>query len=427
MFSQLNKTKFLQCCEDSDYRNRNDVVIFTYYYNHAPVPKPIKDFDTEEYHTPRPISMKARHITHWDEAFTYPPFRKKLDELFPKRSKYEANDMTDGYDISIIIPCYNSEQYLKDCVDSVINNGTRYSVEIVCANDGSSDSTPEILDDYSKKYKNIKVVDMGRNTGLSHVRNTCIEKATGRYVYFLDSDDRIAKGGIDKMVSAMDKDSLEIMSVNAQAFFDTKEMEKKYARYLKYYNRPKLPRVMTGKDALRYFFSKGDNNNASCLYVHRRSFLVDINAKFVEGIYYEDAPFNMYVMLSAKRVCNITDKIYERRVREGSIVTMKKSFKHFRSYVIATLKSAENIMLKCGNADGEVISYLMKFQVLSHFGAASNIYKFYGSDPRIFDDMKKYQDGETILRSFICLSSSRKRFQDFISEYKRLTMMGIKI
>ena len=225
----------------------------------------------------------------------------------------------------------------------------------------------------------------------------------------------------------MDKDNLEVMSVNAQAFFDTPDMEKMYASYLKYYNRPKLPIVMTGKDALKYFFSKGDNNNASCLYVHRRSFLVDINAKFVEGIYYEDAPFNMYVMLSAKKVCNITDKIYERRVREGSIVTMKKNFKHFRSYVIATLKSVANIMLKCGNADGEVISHLMKFQVCSHFGAANNIYKLYMSDHRTFDDMKDYRDGETILRSFLRISRSQKRFHDFILEYKRLTESGIKI
>jgi len=78
---------------------------------------------------------------------------------------------------------------------------------------------------------------------------------------------------------------------------------------------------MNGKNALNFFFSHNDNNNASCMFIFRRELLTNINANFKEGIFYEDAPFNIYAMLNANRVTNITDIIYERRVRSGSTVT----------------------------------------------------------------------------------------------------------
>lgn len=92
--------------------------------------------------------------------------------------------------ISVIVPVYNVEEFLKTCLDSVCNQ-TFEDIEIICINDGSTDSSPDILQAYSKKDSRIKVYNQ-ENKGLGFVRNIGMEYASGDYVYFIDSDDHIA-------------------------------------------------------------------------------------------------------------------------------------------------------------------------------------------------------------------------------------------
>ena len=93
--------------------------------------------------------------------------------------------------ISVIVPVYNVEEYLKKCLDSVCNQ-TFEDIEIICINDGSTDSSPDILQSYAKKNSRIKVYNNNENKGLGFVRNRGMEYATGDYVYFIDSDDYMA-------------------------------------------------------------------------------------------------------------------------------------------------------------------------------------------------------------------------------------------
>lgn len=92
-------------------------------------------------------------------------------------------------EISIVIPCYNVEKYLKECLDSVFNQ-TFKDFEVIAVNDGSSDKTPDILKAYAKKHPNLKIVSQ-KNQGISQARNNGLKKASGKYIYFLDSDDLI--------------------------------------------------------------------------------------------------------------------------------------------------------------------------------------------------------------------------------------------
>lgn len=89
--------------------------------------------------------------------------------------------------VSIIIPVYNTENYLKKCLDSVVNQ-TLEDIEIICINDGSTDRSLGILNDYAQKYSKIIVINQ-ENKGVSEARNEGIEKASGEYIMFLDSDD----------------------------------------------------------------------------------------------------------------------------------------------------------------------------------------------------------------------------------------------
>lgn len=92
---------------------------------------------------------------------------------------------------SIIVPVYNCEIYLKRCVDSIINQETK-NIEIILVDDGSSDSSPLICDEYSSKYNFIKTIHQ-KNSGVSEARNNGIKKSLGKYICFLDSDDYLAE------------------------------------------------------------------------------------------------------------------------------------------------------------------------------------------------------------------------------------------
>ena len=91
--------------------------------------------------------------------------------------------------VSVIVPVYNVEKYIKKCLNSLVNQ-TLDEVEIVVVNDGSPDNSQKIIDEYTKKYKNIKSY-VKKNGGLSDARNYGIKKATGKYISFVDSDDYI--------------------------------------------------------------------------------------------------------------------------------------------------------------------------------------------------------------------------------------------
>ena len=114
------------------------------------------------------------------------------------------------YKVSIIIPVYNVEQYLAQCLDSVINQ-TYKNIEIICVNDCSLDNSFKILDEYSKNDKRIKIINRENNGGLSAARNTGLDNASGKYIYFLDSDDWIDLDYIEKMLNAAIKNEVEVV------------------------------------------------------------------------------------------------------------------------------------------------------------------------------------------------------------------------
>lgn len=107
--------------------------------------------------------------------------------------------------VSIIIPIYNSEKYLKQCLESIINQ-TYKNIEIICINDGSTDNSEKIIKDYLKTNKNITYLKQP-NAGQSIARNKGLEKATGDFILFVDSDDFIEKNMVEKLIDPLTKSS----------------------------------------------------------------------------------------------------------------------------------------------------------------------------------------------------------------------------
>lgn len=135
----------------------------------------------------------------------------------------------DNIKFSIIVPVYNVERYLSRCIESLINQ-TYSNIEILLIDDGSSDQSPEICDEYSKKYGNI-VVYHKKNGGLSDARNYGLERASGEYILFVDSDDYINKDSCQSFYSYLkehDKHRIDIVSGNIVRL---EESKKKYEMF----------------------------------------------------------------------------------------------------------------------------------------------------------------------------------------------------
>lgn len=120
--------------------------------------------------------------------------------------------------VSIIIPVYNVEKYLEQCLKSVINQ-TYSNIEILLIDDGSPDSSPTICDSYAQKDNRIRVIHQ-ENAGVSVARNKGLDLATGEYVYFLDADDWIEENAIEVMVSALKEEALDCLGFGFVKEFD---------------------------------------------------------------------------------------------------------------------------------------------------------------------------------------------------------------
>lgn len=124
--------------------------------------------------------------------------------------------------VTIIIPVYNTEKYLKKCLNSVVNQ-TYKNLEIILINDASSDNSLAILENYAKKYKNVKLVNNPVNLGVSISRNIGLDFANGDYIYFLDSDDFIRNDAIEKLVNLATLYDVPLVEAKYKSVFTSHE------------------------------------------------------------------------------------------------------------------------------------------------------------------------------------------------------------
>lgn len=240
--------------------------------------------------------------------------------------------------VSIIIPVYNVEKYLRECLDSVINQ-TFHDIEIICIDDGSTDSSKQILAEYQSKDNRLKVISQ-KNGGQSKARNAGLDVATGDYIYFLDSDDYIKSNALEVLYKTAKTNNLEILFFDSEVFFENDILKNQFSEYLTAYDRKnEYTDVISGID----LFSKLVKNNAyvvsPCLQFTKREYLEEKHIRFFEGIIYEDNLYTFKSILQADRVAHIIDKLYMRRIRENSTMTETKiRFFHFYSIFMCYIR-----------------------------------------------------------------------------------------
>ena len=230
--------------------------------------------------------------------------------------------------VSIIIPVYNVEKYLAECLESVINQ-TLKDIEIICVNDASTDASLQVLNHFGKIDARIKIVNQSINQGLSITRNVGAKLANGEYLYFLDSDDMLDTHAMQELYKIANTCDTDIVLLNTSPFYENTEIEKRWKNYGLYYDRSsKYSGIYAGKDLLVQLLADDNYKPAVWLYIFKRTFYQREGLSFIERILYEDLPLTFEGMLLAKRVVYCSDKLHLRRFRKDSIVTGRKTFEH---------------------------------------------------------------------------------------------------
>lgn len=243
--------------------------------------------------------------------------------------------------VSVIIPVYNVEAYLRECLDSIVNQ-TLENIEIICVNDGSTDNSLSILEEYRASDHRIIIVSQA-NGGLSAARNCGIRYAHGDFINFIDSDDYLDRTALEKTLSLAIKDNLDVVLFGVRAFYPSEEMQHTYS-FETYYNKEGISGIHSGVEYLQKTKDKGTFITTVWRALWRHSLLTDNGILFKEGIIHEDNLFSFQALMAANRVLEIPDRFYHRRVRQDSIMTRPKSYKNVLGYFYCAMGVLEYAM-----------------------------------------------------------------------------------
>ena len=233
--------------------------------------------------------------------------------------------------VSIIIPVYNTEKYIDRCLESVLAQ-THSKLEILLVDDGSSDSSGAICDSYAKKDERVRVFHL-QNGGVSSARNYGIEKASGEYIIFVDSDDWLEADAVERMVERISADGVDL-SVFSLTFEYVGFSDK-----LKIYSAVYTPYE---------YFTDSEQNIAyicsPCNKIYRAQIMLDNNIRFTPGIKYgEDFTFNVNYLGYTNKLSLHDESYYHYDcTRDGSGV--KRLYEDYDKYILE-MNSAFSILL----------------------------------------------------------------------------------
>lgn len=208
--------------------------------------------------------------------------------------------------ISVIIPVYNSSTNLRKCLDSVVNQ-TLKDIEIIVINDGSTDDSKNIIEEYTVKYKNIIFIDQ-ENKGIGKTRNIGIKKATGEYITFVDSDDYIKENMLEEYYKYAKKHNFDLVIGSYIKKINNKEI-------IFENNKFKTGNVKTTPQIL-YLIEYGPWAK-----LYKREMLINNNIYFDEKRKYEDMPFVSKALLKSKLIGQITEPYYYYIIHNNSETT----------------------------------------------------------------------------------------------------------
>lgn len=245
--------------------------------------------------------------------------------------------------LSIIIPVYNVEKYISLCLESILKQSFK-DYEIICVNDGSSDNSLSVLQNFKQKDNRITIIDK-QNEGSGIARNTALAIAKGEYVYFVDGDDWLEDNALGKMILKADELNTDILTFGGLSYYETQGRKGGYSADKlpkKYFNK-----VFASKDIKKDVF-KFPSTAWTKLY--RRDFLIKNNIKFQNiKVGQDQLPF-FHSMITAERIAILPENLYcYRKNRKGAVTAVKKKKNFSPIYVFYGIEE----MLKSENLHDE--------------------------------------------------------------------------
>ena len=268
--------------------------------------------------------------------------------------------------LSILVPAYNVENYIEECIDSLLDLDTNY--EIIIINDGSTDNTKQILQKY-KKIKYIKIINQ-ENMGIAHTRNNLLKNATGKYIFFIDSDDYINKEKFNELLKQVNNHDLILFNYNI--FNNNNKKVKKNIFNEDFIN------IKKNKDLFFKLISKR-NDLYLWTFLIKRELITKSNINFLPYLF-EDLQFLINVIYYSKTIEFINLDIVNYRINRENQVTKVHSYENISHRIIMsdlTIKQVKKYNLS------------NKLKILL-FKRIANIY--YSAIPLINDKTKEEQE-----------------------------------
>lgn len=227
--------------------------------------------------------------------------------------------------VSIIVPTYNVERYVEECMDSLINQ-TYENTEIIVLDDASTDATVYLLKQYGER---IQLIENAENKGQGTRRNEGIKLAKGKYIYFVDSDDWIESDTIEKLIKQVEETQVDLVRFNGTIFSEGGYGPVEKGNY-DFSHVLKDKAIYSGNDLL-------DKNRRSfsaspCLYLIKKEVIEKNGLTFLEGVLHEDEYFTTRLFASIKTMTYLNEDFYHRRYRISSTMTENTNAHKLRSF-----------------------------------------------------------------------------------------------
>ena len=285
--------------------------------------------------------------------------------------------------ISIIIPVYNTEIYIKQCLDSVLKQ-TYKDFEIIIINDGSTDNSELVITETVKNYNNLKYLYQ-ENRGLSESRNLGIKHARGEYISFIDSDDWIEESFLEQMVTAVEKNGADL----GQCGYFRKD-----GSNIAGFTMPKSKTVYSLNEESTYIsyyyntFIQHKYGIICCNKLYKKEIIDKEGLKFQKNseIYAEDLLFNIEYLVNSNKIIDVPICLYNYRVREGSITQTNKPFLEKRYAEL--MKRVEKLI------NERLTIYNKEFMAIAHYETLNvisiNAFSKIKSQKSILNSIKEY-------------------------------------
>lgn len=304
--------------------------------------------------------------------------------------------LVDSPDVSVVIPVYNSEAWLEDCLSSVLAQ-TGVTLELICVDDGSTDGSASILQRIAEKDERVRIVTQP-NSGQSVGRNRGLSEATGRYLIYLDSDDFWQGDLLSELVEYADSAHLDLLLFDSFAFRDGEVASSTWERYATYYQRSQEYRsARSGVQMLADMRHHRDYRPHVGLYLTRTAFVRDAGTKFVPGIVHQDNPYTFSLLLHAERVAHVRLDFYARRIRPGSTITGLDDFRSAKGYYLSYVA----MLRELGSRElPEYVGEMVTDVVTGTFRGAQQKVAFLTADQiRTLATLDKGMDAQLVLRA----------------------------